>query len=52
MTLADGLLSGTIILLLFYIIYTKMKDQTLKDTLDEIKDLITSPVQEEEYFGI
>jgi len=27
---------------IFYIIYTKVKNQTLKDTADEVKELVTS----------
>ena len=51
MALGDTLLSIAIILSLIAIIYTRIKNQQLKDTLDEIKDLVTAPVQEE-YVGI
>jgi len=40
MTLVDTLLTASILLALVYIIYTRIKKQDLKDTFEEIKDLI------------
>ena len=37
----DLLLALAVILILFFIIYTRMKDQSLRDSFEEIKDLFT-----------
>lgn len=40
MAFADILITVLVLLMIFFIVYTKIKEQDLKDTLDEIKTLI------------
>lgn len=42
----DAITAIGIIFIIFYIIYSRMKNQTLRDTYDEIKELF-SPVGDE-----
>jgi len=37
----DGIIAVLVIFSLIYIIYTKIKKQTMRDTYDEIKETIT-----------
>ena len=41
MALLDGIMVVGILLGLFIMIYSKVKDQSMKDTVDEIKEVLT-----------
>jgi hypothetical protein len=43
MTAADMAVTILVIFVLFFIIYTRFKNQNLRDTYEEIKDLIITP---------
>jgi len=40
MAFTDTIITILILLLIAFIIYTKMKEQNLKDTLDELREIV------------